>query len=114
MNDILKDRELVESDTKVTEKDLIDEKNDTLLRERLDKFLGLCFPGVPIYDWQKGMILEMYKWMKDHPDEKLILARGSSSFASAHNHYALLAFLAFLFRSMYDVDETLLQRTDED
>ena len=111
MNDILKDRELVESDTKVAEKGRRDEKNDILLRERLDKFLAVCIPDVEIFDWQKDMILKLYKLMKDHPDEKLILARGGSLFASTYNHYALLA---TLFRSMYDVDETLLQRTDED
>lgn len=103
MNDILKDGELVESDTKVAEKGLVDEKNDTLLRERLDNFLKVCFPTSysRLFDWQKDAILKMYKWMKDHPDDSIIFARGFNR----NSHYYILA---TLFRSMYDVDETLL------
>lgn len=106
MNDILKDGELVESDEKVAEMGLVDEKNDILLRERLDKFLAVCMPDVEIYAWQKDMILEIYRFLKDHPDNELL---GRVSF-----RVFPYWILATLFRSMYDVDETLLQRTDED
>lgn len=101
MNNILKDGELVESDTKVAEKGLVDEKNDTLLRERLDNFLKVCLPDAELFEWQKDAILKMYKWMKDHPDDSIVFARGPNK----NSYYYILA---TLFRSMYDVDETLL------
>lgn len=103
MNESLKDRELVESDTKVAEKGLRDEKNDILLRERLDKFLAVCVPDVEIFDWQKDMILELYKELKSCSDKKIVFARASNK-----PSYGYYLFLATMFRSMYDVDETLL------
>ena len=96
MNDILKDGELVESDTKVAEKGLVDEKNDTLLRERLDIFLKVCFPtgNIGLFDWQKDIILKLYKELKTYPDKEIVFARASN--------YGYYLFLAIMFRGMYD------------
>lgn len=133
MNENLKDMGLVESDTKVAEKGLRDEKNDALLRERLDNFLKVCFPtgNIGLFDWQKDIILKLYKELKTCPDKKIVFARASNK-----PSYGYYLFLATMFRGMYDesapidynshqdrtddvrrillVDETMLRRTDED